>query len=150
MTVGEPKSAKNRRMITLFQHAVAALEQHRKRQMDAGFGGVESVFCNQSGSYLRRSRFHRGSFKPLLKSAGLPGIRFHELRHTLASLMLLAGENPKVVQERLGHSSIGITLDACSHVLPSVQTGAAAKLDGIIKAALAKNEIGCQIAIKAG
>jgi integrase len=64
--------------------------------------------------------------------------------------MLLAGENPKVVQERLGHASIGITLDTYSHVLPSVQIGAATKLDGIIKAALAENENGSNLAVKVG
>ena len=84
----------------------------------------------------------------MLKRASLPDIRFHDLRHTHTTLMLLAGENPKVVQERLGQSSIGITLDTYSHVLPSVQTGAAAKLDAITKAALAKNENGCQMAVK--
>jgi integrase len=150
LSLGEPKSAKSRRMITLPGYAVTALEEHRNRQMAAGFGGVEFVFCNHSGGPMRRSHFHADDFKPLLKRAGLPPVRFHDLRHTHATLMLLAGENPKVVQERLGHSSIGITLDTYSHVLPSVQTGAAAKLDGIIKAAIAKNENGCQMAVKAG
>ena len=150
LSLGEPKSAKSRRMITLPQHAVVALEQHRKRQMAAGFARVEYVFCNQGGGPMRRSHFHADNFKPLLKRAGLRAVRFHDLRHTHATLMLLAGENPKVVQERLGHSSIGITLDTYSHVLPSVQTGAAAKLDLIIKAAITKNEIGCQMAVKMG
>ncbi len=150
LSLGEPKSAKSRRMVTLPQHAVVALETHRKRQMAAGFGGVEYVFCNQHGGPLRRSHFQADEFKPLLTRAGLPPVRFHDLRHTHATLMLLAGENPKVVQERLGHSSIGITLDTYSHVLPSVQTGAATKLDAIIRAALSKNENGCQLAVKAG
>jgi len=148
LSLGEPKSAKSRRLIQLPQHAVVALESHRKRMMIEGFAGVEMVFCNQSGGYLRRSHFHAQSFRPLLKRAGLGAVRFHDLRHTHATLMLLAGENPKVVQERLGHSSIGITLDTYSHVLPAVQTGAAAKLDGIIKAAMRENEIGSQLAVK--
>jgi integrase len=67
LTLTEPKSAKSRRMITLPQHSVVALEQHRKRQMAAGFGGVDYVFCNQSGGPMRRSHFHAENFRPLLK-----------------------------------------------------------------------------------
>jgi len=69
-----------------------------------------------------------------MKQAGLPRIRFHDLRHTSASLLLMAGENPKVVQERLGHEDIEITLSTYSHVLPTMQQGAARKLDGIFTA----------------
>jgi integrase len=76
----------------------------------------------------------------LLVSAGLPSTtRFHDLRHTHATRCLLAGENPKSVQQRLGHASVVITLDTYSHVLPSVQTNAASRLDGIIRAAIAEN-----------
>ena len=97
LSQGEPKSAKSRRRIIL----PGALEEHRKRQMAAGFGGVESVFCNLSGGPMRRSHFQAAEFKPLLRRAGLPPVRFHDLRHTHDTpLMLLAGENPKVVQER--------------------------------------------------
>jgi len=74
-----------------------------------------------------------------LKRAGLPPNRFHDLRHTHATLCLLAGENPKSVQERLGHASVVITLDTYSHVLPTVKTAAMGKLDGIIQAAMATN-----------
>lgn len=68
-------------------------------------------------------------FKNDLKKAGLPNIRFHDLRHTAATLMLQQGIHPKVVQERLGHSQISMTLDLYSHVLPSMQEDAAEKLD---------------------
>jgi integrase len=60
-------------------------------------------------------------------------IRFHDLRHTSATLLLAAGVHPKVVQERLGHSQIGITLDIYSHVLPSMQVEAATRLDGLMR-----------------
>lgn len=73
-----------------------------------------------------------------------------EASHQHSTLMLLAGEHPKAVQERLGHSSLGITLDVYSHVLPGIQAGAAAKLDGTITTALAKNQNGCQMAFQAG
>jgi integrase len=150
LELGEPKSKAGRRLIGLPQHALKALEDHRKRQMAAGFGGVAFVFCNQSGGPLRRSHFHAESFKPLLAKAGLPPMRFHDLRHTHATLCLLAGENPKVIQERLGHANISITLDTYSHLLPSMTAGTAGKLDAIITAAMAENENGCQSAVKAG
>ena len=81
---------------------------------------------------MRRSHFHKNVFKPLLKKAGLPDIRFHDLRHTSATLLLSAGVHPKVVQERLGHSQISITLDTYSHVLPTMQKEAASKLDEVL------------------
>lgn len=71
-------------------------------------------------------------FKAFLRKAGLPDIRFHDLRHTAASLMLQQGIHPKVVEERLGHSKISLTLDIKSHVLPSLQDEAAAKLDALL------------------
>lgn len=69
------------------------------------------------------------SFKPLLKSAGLPPIRFHDLRHTCATLLLSKDVNPKVVSEMLGHSSISVTLDIYSHLLPDMQEKAAKALE---------------------
>jgi integrase len=71
----------------------------------------------------------------LLKREKLPDIRFHDLRHTSATLLLSAGVHPKIVQERLGHSQIGVTMDIYSHVLPSMQQEAAGKLDKVLAAA---------------
>jgi integrase len=68
-------------------------------------------------------------FKPLLKRAGLPQIRFHDLRHTCATILLSKNVNPKVVSEMLGHSSIAITLDTYSHVLPTMQESAAEAME---------------------
>ena len=76
----------------------------------------------------------RRSFQPLLERAGLPRMRFYDLRHTAATLLLSEGVHPKVVAERLGHSSITITLDTYSHVLKGMQREAAAKLDGLLGA----------------
>jgi len=67
-----------------------------------------------------------------LAKAGLPKIRFHDLRHTSATLLLSAGVHPKVVQERLGHSQISMTMDLYSHALPSMQEDAAEKMNGIL------------------
>ncbi len=71
-------------------------------------------------------------FKSVLKLAGLPNIRFHDLRHTAATLMLQQGVHPKIVQARLGHSDITLTLNTYSHVLPSMQEEAADKLDELL------------------
>lgn len=132
LSLEEPKTAKNRRRFDLPQSAVEALRGHRARMLKEGLGGIEWVFCNQSGGPLRRSHFHKYLFKPLLKSSKLPNFRFHDLRHTSASLLLAAGVHPKVVQERLGHAQIGITLDIYSHVLPTMGVEAAGRLDAVL------------------
>jgi len=67
-----------------------------------------------------------------LRKAGLPECRFHDLRHTSATLLLAEGVHPKVVQERLGHSQISVTLDTYSHVLPTMQAEAAGKFDDML------------------
>ena len=74
---------------------------------------------------------HNRSQEPLLKRAGLPEIRFHDLRHTCATLLPTGGVHPKIVQEMLGHSSISITLDTHSLVLPNMQEKAVAAMDSI-------------------
>ena len=73
-------------------------------------------------------------------TTGLPRIRFHDLRHTHATLLLASGVHPKIASERLGHSKVGITLDLYSHVLPNMQADAAALIDGALRAALNKPE----------
>lgn len=132
LTLAEPKTAKSRRRIDLPPSTIAVLRAHRRRMNAAGLGDCPWVFSNTTGGPLRRSHFHREVFKPLLRRAKLPEIRFHDLRHTSASLLLAAGVHPKVVQERLGHSQIGITLDTYSHVLPTMGLEAASKLDGVL------------------
>ena len=68
-------------------------------------------------------------FKPLLKQAGLPQIRFHDLRHTCATLLLSENVNPQIVSEMLGHATIAITLDTYSYVLPTIQESAAQAME---------------------
>lgn len=128
LKLGEPKSAKGRRLVHLPAMAIEALREHRKLMLAEGHPGPW-VFCDTEGGPLRKSNLLRRSFKPILKEAKLPEIRFHDLRHTAATLLLAEGVHPKVVQERLGHSQISLTLDTYSHVLPSMQQEAAAKLD---------------------
>ncbi len=72
-------------------------------------------------------------FHKLLVDAGLPDMRFHDLRHSAATILLVAGVHPKVVQERLGHSTIAMTMDIYSHVLPSMQREVANKIDDMFK-----------------
>ena len=93
------------------------------------YGPDKQVFCDQGGKFVRKSNVYRRSFAPAMKRAGVPIIRFHDLRHTAATLLLADGENPKIVSERLGHAGIGITLDTYSHVLPTMQKEAVGKLD---------------------
>lgn len=127
----EPKTAKARRTVELPVFALAAVRDHRARML-AERDLQEFVFCDTHGGPVRKSNLVRRSFLPLLKRAGLPRIRFHDLRHTAATLLLLEGVHPKVVQERLGHSQISITLDTYSHVLPSMGRDAANKLDALL------------------
>ena len=81
-------------------------------------GGL--VFATESGTLINPSNLRNRSFRPLLRRAGLPDICFHDLRHTCATLLLLQGTHPKLVQELLGHATIAMSLDTYSHFLPSV------------------------------
>ena len=89
------------------------------------------VFTSEAGTLMDDSVLRR-AFRKLLKAAVLPRIRFHDLRHTHATLMLKAGVHPKIVSERLGHADIQITLDTYSHVLPDMQAQAAVAFDTIL------------------
>ena len=109
-----------------------ALRDHRERMLAEGHA-ARPVFCSTAGTWLLKSNFTRRVFKPALKGAGLPDVRFHDLRHGHATLMLAMGENPKTVQERLGHSQISLTLDTYSHVLPAVHKSAADNIDRAFK-----------------
>jgi integrase len=130
LNVKETKSAKGRRRIELSEFTITTLRQHQKRMLAEGH--ISSpVFCDTQGSWLRRSNFLRSSFKAIIARAEVPQIRFHDLRHTCASLLLLADVNVKVVSERLGHASIQLTLDTYSHVLPTMQQKAAEKMNAV-------------------
>lgn len=130
----EPKSRQSRRRIDLDDLAVRVLRKHRASQLEqrltAGplWTDGDYVFCTAVGTPLEHGNILRRSFKPLMKRAGVPRIRFHDLRHTFASLMLADQQHPKVVQEMLGHSQISLTLDTYSHVVPSMKRDAAHRL----------------------
>jgi integrase len=87
---------------------------------------------SEAGEPLDRRYITTHRFKPLLRQAKLPQIRFHDLRHTCATLLLSKNVNPKVVSEMLGHASIAITLDTYSHVLPIMQESAAKAMEDML------------------
>jgi integrase len=135
---GTPKTAKGRRSVKLTAKAVEALEKHRERQIEERKQLVklrracDLVFPTRVGTPISRHNLVTRSFKPPLVRAGLPDIRFHDLRHTCATLMLVVGTNPKVVQEMLGHANVSITLDTYSHLLPNMQGEAVGRLDNLL------------------
>lgn len=126
------KTKKSRRRIALTKFTMAALAEQRKALLAAGLYKPDGpIFCDSEGGWLRKSNVLRRSFRPILKRAGLPRVRPYDLRHSSATLLLLAGEDAKVVSERLGHSTTRLTQDVYQHVLPGMQERAAAKLDAI-------------------
>ena len=131
LRVKTPKTAKGQRQIDLSAETIAALVEHRKAMLAEGYISGP-VFCDSHGGYLRISNLRRDSFLPIVKRAGLPHVRLYDLRHTCATLLLLAGVPAKVVSERLGHASITLTLDTYSHVLPTMQRRAADTMGRIL------------------
>lgn len=130
--LGESKTDKSRRSIALGPLAAAALERHR-RALGAVPHPQARVFTSRDGLPLRRSNFIRRQWQPLVKRAGLAPIGFHAAtRHTMASLALAENVNPKVVQERLGHSRIATTMDIYSHTSPELQRQAADQIDAAL------------------
>jgi integrase len=131
----EPKTRYSRRRVALSPIAVEALRAHRVRQLEeriklgAAWDDMDLVFPNIIGRPLSASNLIRREFHPLLERAGLPQMRFHDLRHTAATLLLSRGINPKVVSEMLGHSHVSVTLGIYSHVMPHMQEQAAAAMD---------------------
>jgi integrase len=134
----EPKTRGSRRQIRFTSGAVEALERHRERQEAEGAaaGGKWNdwglVFCTRRGTPIRRDNLHDKHWKPLLKKCGLPDVRFHDLRHTCATLLLTKGVHPKIVSEMLGHSSIAITLDTYSHVIPGLGDVATKAMEDVL------------------
>lgn len=133
----EPKTGKGRRSVALDPATVEALKAHRKAQLEErlalGPAWVDNglVFCREDGEPIHPDRFSK-VFGQHVKALGLPRIRLHDLRHTHATLALRANVHAKVVQERLGHASIALTLDTYSHAIPAMQEDAAAKVAALV------------------
>lgn len=130
-----PRGSRDVRSYSAFE----ALRRHAGRQAEecraAGNEWRETglVFANAVGGSLTTTNVTYRSFRPLLERAGLPLIRFHDLRHTAATLLLGKGIHPKVVSELLGHSQVGVTLDLYSHVTPTMHREAVGIFDDLLQ-----------------
>ena len=134
----EPKSSHSRRQIALSSSLVVLLRKYRIEEqaqrilLGKSLDDGDLVFCHPDGSPLDPGTVTH-TFVRVITKAGLPHIRFHDLRHTHATLMLKQGIHPKIVSERLGRASIAITLDTYSHVLPGLQEAAAERFDMLLQ-----------------
>lgn len=139
VVMAAPKTHRSRRPIALSTSTQRVLNEHRAAQntrrlkLGEAWANHGLVFPSSVGTPTYARNLSR-AYKRIVAKAGLDGIRFHDLRHTAATLMLIAGVHPKVVSERLGHSTVSITLDTYSHVLPDMQHEAAAVLDDVLSA----------------
>ncbi len=133
----QPKSAKSRRTIALSPSSVLTLMEHKEKQegiralLEMPLNQDDLVFSTPEGKPLRPNTITR-AWSTLATRAGVKTIRLHDARHTHASLMLKQGVHPKIVQERLGHASIQMTLDTYSHVTPGLQEAAAEAFDRLV------------------
>lgn len=135
--ISEPKTERSRRVTSLPAPCVAALREHKVKQLEerliAGQRWQDNglVFTTKIGTPLNQSRLLK-EFRALLESAGLPRIRFHDLRHTCASLLLAQGVGPRQIMELLGHSQIGLTMDTYTHIMPDLKREAAEAMSEVL------------------
>lgn len=133
----DTKSKGSKRSIDITEDVIAALKKHRsqqnqnKRLLGAAYKDHDLVVCSQLGTPMSRENLRR-HYKRMIKECGVPKIRFHDLRHTHATIMLQLSEHPKIVSERLGHSRTSLTLDVYSHVTPGLQAQAAQKFSAAL------------------
>jgi len=129
----KPKTPKSLRTIAISNATVDALKHRRSLAKREGFDAADDfVFPSERGFALRKSNFLRETWNPVRIAAKMPSAKFHGLRHACATLLLKEGVHPKIVQERLGHESITLTMDTYSHVLEGLQGEAAAKIGGVL------------------
>ncbi|MBV9214372.1 MAG: site-specific integrase [Actinobacteria bacterium] len=126
-----PKSERSRRAVDLAPALVERLREARPQGSDEEIAG-RLLFPGAGGGPLDPTSFLRRHFTPALERAGLSGLRFHDLRHTYASLLILAGEHPKYLQAQLGHASITTTLDRYSHLLPGEHAHGGDRLQAVV------------------
>lgn len=130
---GPPKTYQ-RRAVPIPQALVAELTDHL-----AGKGGPDFVFTSSRGGPLRHSNFYARHFKPAVLRAGLSEeARFHDLRHSYAAMLIAEGAHPRAIMERLGHSTIQVTLGTYGHVFPSLEASLTAALDDVYRTAESK------------
>ena len=131
LSVIKSKTNGSRRMVALSPSSVTVLQEHREALNMTLTSNSDFVFCHYDGKPLLPNSVTHAWIK-LARRCGLDGVRLHDARHTHASLLLKQGVHPKIVQERLGHAGIAITLDLYSHVTPGLQEAAANKFDDIV------------------
>ena len=142
----EIQSTKNKHsklLIDLDKHTIEELKKHQKHQKQEKIKEFQNkdlnlIAATSNGNFLSPRNLARTWYR-LLKKSELPKIRFHNLRHTHATLMLEQGWHPKIVSERLGHSSITLTIDTYSHVIPSLQREAAKDFGEMLFGSIKKN-----------
>lgn len=122
-----PKASRKRR-VEVSPILMAMLHEHRRAQYPLG----PWVFADKDGQPLRKDDLVRKVYQPLLKAAGIERIRFHDLRHTSATLGLSSGDNVKIISERLGHSSAKMTLDVYAKAIPTLQRESAARMGSML------------------
>lgn len=129
-TVQEPKTRGSVRAIAMTPTLATALREHRMR---SPFKGEEAwVFCTSKGTPLDADNVVRREFKPALRRANLPDVRFHDLRHGLVSMLIAQGEHPKLISEQVGHASTKITMDLYGHLMDQSYDDASDRLDAAL------------------
>jgi integrase len=137
MQMSDTKTKRGARMVSLDEVTVAALRTYRRRQSEErlawgpGYQTLGLVFTKENGSPIHPDRFSQ-MFRRLSKATELPSIRLHDLRHTHASIALRAGVHAKVISERLGHSTIAMTIDVYAHAIPAMQAEAAEQVAALV------------------
>jgi integrase len=129
--IHEPKTKAGRRQVPIPKFAMEALRQHRAN-CSAVPHPTAWVFCSKNGGPVRKANFFTWFWKPIREKAGIPNARFHDLRHTTASLLVKRRIHPKTVQSILGHSRFAITMDLYSHLMDGAHEEAAEALDGLL------------------
>lgn len=133
LSFGEPKTKASRRLLSLPSFLVEELQHH----LEDHSTHPDLMFAGRDGGALYRGAFRRRVWLPAVETAGLSPLRFHDLRHTAAALMIASGTHPKVVQSRLGHASITTTLDLYGHKLPGLEEAVVTGLEEAHRAARA-------------
>ena len=130
LRIKEPKTRAGRRTVIVGEGTCRILNEYQERQERKG---SSLIFPNSEGGYHRYSNFYRDHWKPALKRAGLEGFRFHDLRHTTATLLLMAGDNARSIADRLGHTTPDLILKTYGHVLPQMRRESARLMEQFLR-----------------
>ena len=129
--VSDPKTRNGRRSILISDKLRKILTEHRETSSCVP-SPDDLVFCNGNGNHINHQNMMAREFHPTLKRAKLPHMRFHDLRHTYAAILITMGENIKFIQKQLGHASLTVTMDTYGHLLPEASNDFGKRLDAFI------------------